>query len=694
MTHTLQAKEQPLLKIFSDEYVFTIPGYQRPYSWTAEQARDLIEDLTDFMHSVETKLEKLPPYFLGSIVLIKGEASPDSTVVDGQQRLTTLTLLLSAIRASISDSHVKAGLTKRIYEQGDVVTATANHYRLSLRERDLNFFRNFVQHEGGIEKLAANSEILPDSQDRLRENARLFLAKLEALSDAQKTLLSQFIVTKCYLVTVTTPDLDSAYRIFGVLNSRGLDLTATDILKAEIIGHIADARRDMYTKKWEDIEDDLGRDSFGELFGHIRMVYRKMKPKGTLLKEFHEHVDTADPIHFIDTVLQPMSLAFEEITDGSFSSVRDAERINACLRWLNRLEFKDWLPPALVFFSIHRNDPDAVWKFVADLERLAYSMLVRRSGANERIDRFASLTKSIEDESALFVPTSPLQLSHAEQYATYEALAGPLYDTHAARARTLILLRLDELVSGGGATYDYDTVTVEHVLPQTPAPGSSWSEWFSTPAERVLWVHRLGNLALLTRKKNSAASNFEFGKKKTAYFTKNGISPFALTTQVLQHHEWLPSIVAARQYSLLEALESHWRLNERKSPAEIALSLLAELDASGQACTFELESAKHGLQANARVSKNSFIVLKGSLAKPTWTSKYHSYQTLHQRLIDTGILVKTPNGVLAFNENTSFKSPSAAAAVILGRPENGTTSWILKGTTQTYAAWFEMQGKG
>jgi len=687
MSHTLVAKEQPLAKIFSDDYMFTIPGYQRPYSWTTDQARELFDDLISFMQSSSGKLDEMPPYFLGSIVLIKKDAIPDATVIDGQQRLTTLTLLLSAIRASIADSPVKSGITKRIYEQGDVVTATENHYRLSLRERDCDFFRQFVQHEGGIEKLAALNDKLPDSQDNLRENARLFLASLENLGDDVKKLFVQFIITRCYLVTVATPDLDSAYRIFGVLNSRGLDLSATDILKAEIIGKVNTVQRDAYTQKWEDMEDDLGRDAFGDLFSHIHMVYRKAKPQGTLLKEFREHVSLQSPTHFIDTVLEPMAEAFQEITDAAYSSQKDAEKINECLHWLNRIEFKDWLPPALVYFSKHRNDPVAMLQFFADLERLAYSMLVRRSGVNGRIERFAELTTAIEGGQDLGNNHSPLQLSPAEQFATYEALSGPLYDTHSARARSIILLRLDALVSGGGASYDFETITVEHVLPQTPQPNSNWMLWFPTPQERLQWVHRIGNLALLTRKKNSAANNYDFAKKKQAYFAKGGVSPFALTTQVLQHQDWTPEVVTTRHAELLAKLELHWRLQDRKSPAEVAMEILSELDRSGTSALFELESAKHNLLATAREVDQQFIVLKGSKAKPAWTGQYHSYQPLRQKLVDSQVLKPDGNGNLEFTANTPFNSPSAASASILGRPDNGRISWLLKGTSHTYAEW-------
>lgn len=685
MTSTLSAKEQSLSKIFSADYVFTIPDYQRPYSWGTEQARELMEDLLDYMQTAGGKVEELAPYFLGSIVLIKREAESETTVVDGQQRLTTLTLLLSAIRANVADTEIRAAITKCIYEQGSVVFGTEARYRLSLRERDRDFFRHYVQHGEGIEKLAGLNDKLPDAQERLRENAQLYMLALAKLDQVVLVRLVQFIVTRCYLVTVATPDLDSAYRIFGVLNSRGLDLSATDILKAEIIGAIASAKRGAYTAKWEDLEEDLGRDAFGDLFSHIRMVYRKAKPKSTVLKEFRDHVGPSDPIAFIDTVLEPMAQAFREITDADYSSQKHAESINQCLRWLNRIEFKDWLPPALAFFSRHRNEPAAMLQFFGDLERLAYSMLVRRSGVNERIERFAALTRAIEAQADLTGASSPLQLSRVEQYAMYAALSGPLYETYSSRALAVILLRLDGLVSGGGATYDYDTITVEHVMPQQPRPESCWLEWIPSPEDRLLWVHRLGNLALLTRKKNSAANNYDFDKKKTAYFTKGGVSPFALTTQVLQHVEWTLKVLEERETQLLEVLETHWRLQDRQSARSRAMDAIAAQTASGDSPLYETKNQKQSLTATAREVDGNFVVLAGSQARPGWAGQIHCYQALKEQLIEAGSLKPTDEGILQFAQDVSFSSPSAASAVIFGRPDNGRTSWLVQGTGQTYA---------
>ena len=123
------------------------------------------------------------------------------------------------------------------------------------------------------------------------------------------------------------------------------------------------------------------------------------------------------------------------------------------------------------------------------------------------LERFAKVTAEIEAGIDLTADSSSLQLQPPEQLAFFDRLNGPIYETLSAKARTPVLLRLDSLLSGGGATYDYSVITVEHVLPQTPKAGSTWFEWFPDQSARMGAVHRLGNLALLTRRKNSQEKN-------------------------------------------------------------------------------------------------------------------------------------------------------------------------------------------
>src|ERR1700730_18209052 len=94
---TIRGAEYPIRKIFCDDFVFTIPLYQRAYAWTTEESEELLQDLLTAMNNNDGTVDDLPPYFLGSIVLIKGD-EPDAQVVDGQQRLTTLIMLLAVLR--------------------------------------------------------------------------------------------------------------------------------------------------------------------------------------------------------------------------------------------------------------------------------------------------------------------------------------------------------------------------------------------------------------------------------------------------------------------------------------------------------------------------------------------------------------------------------------------------------------------
>jgi Protein of unknown function DUF262 len=216
MPTKLTAHEEPISRIFSNEYVFKIPSYQRPYAWTIEHARELLDDLVDYMKARPGDIDEMPPYFLGSIVLIKNDNSPDSDVVDGQQRLTTLTLILSTIRMTVGEKNA-ADITQLLYEKGSQILGTQDRFRLSLRERDREFFKKYVQKERGLEELLEIVDLEADSQKNIQNNARLFSVSLQAMPEIERLRLAQFIVTRCYLVVVTTPDLNSAYRIFSVI---------------------------------------------------------------------------------------------------------------------------------------------------------------------------------------------------------------------------------------------------------------------------------------------------------------------------------------------------------------------------------------------------------------------------------------------------------------------------------------------
>lgn len=555
----IQAAERPVGDIFSDEYRFTIPRYQRPYAWTAEQAGEMFDDLSAAA-SDGVSLDTTDPYFLGSIVLVKAENDAQAEVVDGQQRLTTLTLLLSALRLHVAEAFA-ASLDSRMFQRGDPIKGTIDQPRLALRDRDHAFFEKRIQARAGVEHLRGlATDTLPDSQRNLVQNTILFLDRLADLDIEDCHRLVSFIDRHTYLVVVSTQDFESAYRIFTVLNERGLDLTHTDILKSEIIGELSESDQDDYTKKWEAEEEDLGRTDFADLFSHIRMVFAKTKARESILKEFRSSVlsQVSDGRRFIDDVLVPLSDAFEVVTRADYKATSGADAVNDLLRWLNLLDNNDWIPPAIRYLSLPAVDSAAFHRFLVALERLAASMFIRRVDVTRRVERYGRVLEAIETGADLIGPDSPLRLNEFERVDTLNRLDGEIYTV--TRIRLYVLLRLDSALSSGGASYDHPLITVEHVLPQSTAPDSTWRSWF-TEEERRYWVHRLANLTLLARRKNSQASNYDFDIKKQRYFTaKNGVSPFVLTSQVLAEQQWTPELLQNRQQEHLTTLAGLWEL--------------------------------------------------------------------------------------------------------------------------------------
>ena len=559
MSKKISGAEYPLSKIFSSDFEYIIPSYQRPYAWTTDQADELFNDLIAF-----SKAEQDEGYFLGSIVLIKSENSAYSEVIDGQQRLTTLTILLSVL-ACANDGEDKDELRSYILEPGKKMEGIIAKPRLCLRERDQPFFFKYIQ-KLDLDGLTELDPLLLDneSQVNIKANAEHLAKSVERTLSTPEKLneFVTFLLTRSYLVAVSTASQESAFRVFSVMNSRGLDLQPTDIIKADIIGKLkSEADRRIYNEKWEELEVELTRDGFRDLFTYIRMIYAKEKAKKILLEEFRAHVlpKNPNPETFIDEVLAPFAEALGDIRRAAYSATSHAENVNFYIRWLQKIDNSDWIPPAMLYLKEQRNKPKRVAQFFKQLERLAAFMHICGWNVNDRIEVYAKLINDIQSGGE---PDDMEQFQFTdEEYQNFRnTLDGNIYGL-TARRRNYLILRLDSFISDGAATYDPTSLTIEHVLPQTLPASGEWSSWWPDEAERSTWVHRLANLVPLNKKKNSSAQNYEFGPKCRIYFAgiKN-VSSYALTSQVMAKDKWTPNDVKARQRQLLEILYMNWAI--------------------------------------------------------------------------------------------------------------------------------------
>ena len=554
----IDAHERKIDRIFSDDYAFEIPAYQRPYAWETEQARDLLNDVLEAMDDPVTSGGV---YFLGSIVLIKSPSAPRAQVVDGQQRLTTLTILLSVLRDLTSDINRKGARCAYVHQAANPDTGASDRHRLLLRERDRVFFHQHIQKVDAT-TLLPEQEKLAGSQLRIIENAAFFRGRLTEMDEARRNSLVAFILQHCYLVVVAVPTPDSARRIFTVLNARGLDLTASDILKAELLDRAGPSSEEHLAKRWEAVELAVGRDPFVELFGHIRMMFEREKPRSALEVAFAKVVApfVGNAEQFVSEVLEPTADAYALLSDTAAQRAefgRDAAR---AIRSLNRIDNKDWLPPALLrLWKRKHHDKETVAKFLIDLERLAYFLFVTRADVNDRIARFAAVMDEFEPRQGRATPPIGLELTDDDKRAFRDALDGPLY--RKSRVCRPVLQRLDETLSTGEAEYDEAVISIEHVLPQTVDAGGEWSKMFPDETERADWTHRLANLVLLTRRINTKASNWPFERKANEYFKgRDGTIPFRITQEVQGTPAWTLAVLQDRQTYLTHRLSKLWRL--------------------------------------------------------------------------------------------------------------------------------------
>lgn len=666
MSNRITGKEYALKYIFSQQFDYHIPPYQRPYAWTEEEGETLFDDLYDFYQT-----EQSDNYFLGSIVLKKEEDKPPADVIDGQQRLTTLTILLSSI-ASCLTGDANTMCETYLREPGNLLTGVKPKPRLHLRDKECSFFEKYIQNVDVSGLLALNPETLAtESMKHIRSNCEVFLKRIATHfnNDESKILpFCSFVLTRCFLVAVSAPSQQSAFRVFSVMNNRGLDLLPTDIIKADVIGKIPVDEQQDYTDKWEDLEVQTTRDGFNDVFTHTRMIFAKAKIKKNLLDEFREFVlSILESKELIDDILTPYSKAYNILKQRKYAAISNAGAVNDLLLWLNKIDNSDWMPSAIRFFAEHENEPDYILWFTQKLERLASYMHITAKDINKRIERYKLILAEMEQhpDSTIDDPIVSVELTNSEKSEFVSVLNGDIYKLTGKR-RNYVILRLNAFV-GDGSPIDFSPVllTIEHVLPQTVDPSSEWAVKWPDESIRDKWIHKIANLVPLTRPKNSSAQNYDFDKKKHIYFTgKNGTTAYPLTTQVVGESVWEITTVQNRQQMLIDTFKTEWDLSYTSGGTVTKMP-------DGEIIYY---ITLRGSKGTGHAQGKNFVVHKGSEISGDTVQSFQKYYLkayeLRNELIAGGTI---QNGI--FIQDYIFDSISLAASVVIGRTANGYLEW-------------------
>jgi len=553
----------PLGQLFSNAISIEAPGYQRSFAWTAEEADQLFEDIrqalaeeTDYFLSFMLFIERTRPRSLLS-ALARARSERVLEIVDGFQRLTSLTILFCALR------DLDAAQARPANARLEAAIGTGVTRRLALRPAEASFFEQYVRAPGAtrIEPKATN---LAPAEVRLIWVRDRFAAELADMDAAERTILVDFLLDRCCVASVVTNDLDRAHQLFTILNARGKPLARKDILKATLLGGVPAEAASRAAAVWQDLDLRLGEE-FENLFSHVRSMYGRAG--GHVIASVKEiAARNGGPLPFLEGLLAPAARVLEELRQAHTGP---STAIVRTLTHLNRLRFSDWIAPAMLWRFEKGDDAAELAWFLAALDRLALGIRLLGLGAHKRASWFGAVTTAIRNGEDLKADNGVLSFSR-QDVRTMQYNLRDLHARDASTAKHLLLRLTDHMADEPQSLAFPDDMSVEHVLPRKLSPHSQWRGWFKDPSEREIYTESLGNLVLVTKSQNDRAGNLDFARKLDVYFNTAGAPLPVLNEGLRGLTEWRAPHIVAREAELLRLIESVWNFGLKLSGGEVA----------------------------------------------------------------------------------------------------------------------------
>jgi hypothetical protein len=568
---SLSAQIVQVGQLFASPFVVEAPSYQRSFAWSSDEAGQLLDDISSAIE--EAQVRDTGGYFLGTMLFIDREGASSRRawprtralrvleVVDGFQRLTTLTILFCVVRdLADADGPTHARLQAAIQ-------ANPARPRLALRPSEDKFFDAFVRLPGAT-RVSGSKDGLAPAETRILQVRDHFIATLETCSGAELQRLADFLLDQCCAVMVATTDIDRAHRMFTVLNASGKPLARNDILKAVLFGDVPASAAPRCMAIWNDAETRLGA-QFESLFSHIRAMYGR--PGGQVISGIVGICASEGGAQvFIERILQPAVRIYCDIRSAQHAGSPSSAGIAGHLRYLNWHSFADWIPAAMLWWLKKGDDVQSLERFLARLDRLAFGVRVLGIGGTKRTRRFGAVIAAVREDRDLSAPSSPLEFSRQELRTIHHYLR----DLHArnASAAKQLLLRLAEAKGDAQCLAPDDDLTVEHVLPRTIRASSEWRDWYPDPEEREQCTESLGNLVLVTKAQNDKAGNHDLARKLEVYFNTRGAPAIAINEGLRGKREWKAADIRVREAEMYQLIERLWQFGFAPPKAEAGVT--------------------------------------------------------------------------------------------------------------------------
>jgi len=558
------------------EQWYRIPEYQRPYVWSKDEVIDLLDDISYAAVNTPTN-----DYFLGSFVYQHKKASAEqqfieNDLLDGQQRITTLFLIFAVIRDIETIKKRKENCQKYIFQEEDQDTNTPERIRLlyKIRPEVEKFIDEYIKPENSIvdnwDEIKRLSNLADDVSIKNMANA---IVQIKSYFEEKQNINTFFpyLLQYVLMIYVYSEQLEDAFRLFTILNDRGVKLRNSDILKAQNLQLVAEGERIKYGIKWEELESELGED-FDRFLSFIRTIIVKEKARLNLLQEFEDNIYNPkekdkktgqlkpallkrgkETFELLDKYYSHYDQLFEN-DNHNFTNGFEFNNLIVCMK--TTLPSTDWIPPLLSYYN--KFNSNRIYDFLLKLDKKFTGDWISQLTPTERIEGMNSILKGIETNRTpadLFAT----RLFDFDKTNFIKNIDGKVYGRQFTKN---ILLKLDYILNDNKTTKwsAFSQITVEHILPQTPEDSSKWKRDF-TDIERTEFTNKLGNLILLGRGKNASQGRLDYDKKHQKYFSSN-INTFPNSLRVFNKYQtqWTKVELNENQKYSVDTLKTYYNI--------------------------------------------------------------------------------------------------------------------------------------
>lgn len=495
---------------------FLIPEYQRPYAWTDDQVLTLFEDLVEY-----TNNQNESSYFLGCIVSFSNE-NKEQEIIDGQQRITTLFLLLRAIHRKLqkmSDSKEKDNFIRQIEPaiwKIDELTSVADYSSVLIESKVLE-----VEYNQILENILKIGEVEDKSKDRYSLNYKLLIKLLDEYANNEPLNFYRFtnnVLNKTIVLPIKADTQETALTIFSTLNDRGLPLSDADIFKAKIYNKLNEENKAKFVVEWKNLtlRSETAAESIQKLFYYYMFYLRAMdNDKKTttpgLRKYFAE--DSFSRL-YEDNLVQNLRdiLEFWEVVncrEAKESKWTTNFSILSILDILSSYPNEFWKYPVIIYYLENKNSENFEELFLTFLRKLfvnLFKVYIVSPTINSVKTSILNLNSSILHDEVL---------NFEFRNVTEDELKNGIKHLHRNAVRMLLkLLAYNTEEQNELLPYNWE---IEHILPLKWQP----SYFNSNEDEINELIETIGNKIPFEKRLNIIASNGYFSKKQEQYVKSN-----------------------------------------------------------------------------------------------------------------------------------------------------------------------------